>query len=200
MANIVDNLLGILGSKKDASGKKGKYFLELNESEDPKPSQVAAKVEAAASQVKEKVSQAADSVKPQVEAAASEVKEKVSQAVDSVKPQVEAAASEVKEKVSQAVESVKPQAEAGKDKEKKSKRTSVKDRATKKQEAKSALAPTVDPKPAAPIPQPAKPAASEIKTFAPNYLNVSFVTSSRRRPGPSLNTFKNMAKDVGPRR
>jgi NADH dehydrogenase/NADH:ubiquinone oxidoreductase subunit G len=179
MANIVDNLLGIIGSKKDGSAKKGKYFLELNDSEDPKPSQVVAKVEAAASEVKEKVSQAVDSVKPQVEAAASEVKEKVSQAVDSVKPQVDAA-------VSQVAETVKPEASN----EKKSKRTSVKDRATKKQEAKSAPAPTVDPKPAAPIPQPAKPAASEIKTFAPNYLNVSFVSSSRRRPGPSLNTFK----------
>jgi hypothetical protein len=176
MANIVDNLLGgILGSKKDGSSKKGKFFLELDESQDPKPNQAVAKVEAAVSEVVE-------TVKPKVEAAVSEV-------VEAVKPKVETVVSEV-------VETVKP--EAGK--EKKSKRTSVKDKATKKQAEASQAIPAVDPQPAAPIPQPTQPAVSEIKTFAPNYLNVSFVTNSRRRPGPSLDTFKSMAKQVGPRR
>ncbi|PSB04483.1 hypothetical protein [Merismopedia glauca] len=196
MANIVDNLLGgILGSKKNGSGKKGKYFLELKESEDPKPNQAVAKVEAAVSQVGENVSKAVDSVKPKVEAAASQVGENVSKAVDSVKPKVEAAVSQVEATVSQVVETVKPEAAN----EKKSKRTSVKDKATKKQQATSQPAPAVDPAPAAATAKVAKSAQSDLKTFSP-YLNVNFVSSSRRRPGPSLDAFKSMAKEVGPRR
>jgi hypothetical protein len=196
MANIVDNLLGgILGSKNKDSGKKGKYFLELNE-EDPKPKQVAAKVEAA-------VSQAADAVKPKVEAAVS----KVADVADAAKPKVEAAVAKVESTVSEAADKVKPQVEAAaskvadtvKSKEKKSKRTSVKDKAPKTAEAQAQPAPVADPLPAATA-KAAKPVASEIKTFAPNYWNAAFNSTSRRRPGPSLDPFKNMAKDMGPRR
>lgn len=192
MANIVDNLLGILGSKKAEGEKKGKYFLELDETEDPKPSQVAAKVESAVSQAADNVSKAVESIKPQVEEAASQVGEKVSQAVGSIKPQVEEVASQVGDKVSEVVDSVK--AEVTSDSSKKGKRPSVKDKATKKQQAKSEATPAVAAQPAAP--KAAKPAEPDIKTFAPDYLNTVFVTSSRRTPGPSLNSFKKMANEV----
>jgi len=41
------------------------------------------------------------------------------------------------------------------------------------------------------------PAAPEVKTFAPNFL-VGATSSGRRRPGPSLNPFLDMAKNMKP--
>ncbi|MEO0408943.1 MAG: hypothetical protein AAF289_16490 [Cyanobacteria bacterium P01_A01_bin.135] len=38
---------------------------------------------------------------------------------------------------------------------------------------------------------------SHVEPFAPNYLLNRSTTGGRRRPGPSLNQFKDMAKDVG---
>ena len=66
----------------------------------------------------------------------------------------------------------------------------------------------------APAPQPADPAAiaasaangskapssvADDKTFAPNYL-MPVPTKSRRRPGPSLKMFQDMARQVTPRK
>ncbi|MFH7244321.1 MAG: hypothetical protein ACHWZW_15905 [Spirulina sp.] len=45
--------------------------------------------------------------------------------------------------------------------------------------------------------QPAK-TATPVTSFAANYLTGS-TTTSRRRPGPSLSPFKDMAKQVSPR-
>lgn len=53
------------------------------------------------------------------------------------------------------------------------------------------------PKPAPVAPQVAKPAAS-VPSFAANYL-VGSTMPSRRRPGPSMSPFRDMAKQVQPR-
>ncbi len=71
--------------------------------------------------------------------------------------------------------------------------------------AEPAVAPTTaSPAPAAPAPKPspaapqtAKPAAS-VPSFAANYL-VGSTLPNRRRPGPSLSPFRDMAKQVQPR-
>ena len=50
---------------------------------------------------------------------------------------------------------------------------------------------------AAPEPPAPAPAEPEVKTFAPNFL-VGTTPSRRRRPGPSLNPFLDMAKNMKP--
>jgi hypothetical protein len=57
--------------------------------------------------------------------------------------------------------------------------------------------PAAAPKPAPPAPQAAKPATT-VPSFAANYL-VGSTLPNRRRPGPSLSPFRDMAKQVQPR-
>lgn len=63
-----------------------------------------------------------------------------------------------------------------------------------KETTSAAPAPSAPAKPAA---KPA-PAAPEVKNFATDYLMPS--NMPRRRPGPSLSKFRDMARDVTPRR
>jgi predicted lipid-binding transport protein (Tim44 family) len=66
-------------------------------------------------------------------------------------------------------------------------------------QAKTA-APATAPKTAAPAPAPAAPAAPVPTAFASNYLTIVGTSqSSRRRPGPSLSPFRDMAKQVNGR-
>lgn len=76
---------------------------------------------------------------------------------------------------------------------------------SKSAEAKSAEAKSTEAKesaPAAPSPVVAKPVASPqpepVTNFATDHLMP--LNMPRRRPGPSLDTFRNMAKDVTPRK
>lgn len=68
-----------------------------------------------------------------------------------------------------------------------------------KPEAKAEAKPEAKPEPKAPAPQPVKstPApATPAQTFAPNFLVQTNSTNGRRRPGPSMNYFLDMAKQV----
>lgn len=70
---------------------------------------------------------------------------------------------------------------------------------TKKMKATKSASPEAKPAPAPAAVKPAaKPAAPEVKNFATDGLMP--LSAPRRRPGPSLNPFKDMAKDVTPRK
>jgi predicted lipid-binding transport protein (Tim44 family) len=48
----------------------------------------------------------------------------------------------------------------------------------------------------APKPVPVKPKAEPVGNFATDYLNAPSANMGRRRPGPSLSPFKDLAKDM----
>ena len=121
---------------------------------------------------------------PKVETPAPEpkVETPAPQAVETPEPQAETP------QPSATTEVVEPPAPAKKSKKKSIKKTG------KKEEPKTEIVPT---SPALTNAQPAKQEETEDAGFATKF---SMISTPRRRPGPSLDTFKNMASQVGVRR
>jgi hypothetical protein len=75
--------------------------------------------------------------------------------------------------------------------------TPAQENASAPAQATKTEAPAAEAKPApAPKPVPVQPKPEPIGSFATNYLNAPSSSKGRRRPGPSLSPFKEMAKQV----
>jgi hypothetical protein len=173
---IVNFVTGLLPKKKN-----GGYYLQLeDETKEVKP-----KVENKKAQSKTKeTTETLNGSKP-VEAAVAEapaaakaaVKETVAAATDAVEKTVE--------KAEKAVEKAAP----------KSAKSKTKTKAANAESAQNGKAPTA--KPASPAPKPAAvtPTLQPETAFASKYL-VPTNTNGRRRPGPSMNPFMDMARQA----
>lgn len=151
-------------------GKKSEYFLEAP------PATNGAEP---AAKIANKVAEVADKVTDKVAEVADKVADKVTD---------NASASTKTESVANGATS--ETSETAKAKKFKKVKT-----AETKETTSAAPAPAAPAKPAA---KPAPAAAPEVKNFATDYLMPS--NMPRRRPGPSLSKFRDMARDVTPRR
>ncbi len=173
MANIINKIFG---------SKKSEYLLEFDDIKDNK---VVEKVTEAVTEVAEKVAEVPGKV--------AEVPGKVLEAADKVTETSEREAKTVKE-----TEVPKKEAKAAKSKAKKSKQPKANPPEPNLTES-TQQKPQPQPKKEKELPpiNSIQPTPKEM-TFSPNYL-MPKPTGSRRRPGPSLKMFKDMARQVGRR-
>lgn len=205
-SGILSFLFGLFGGKKSegklpansTKGRKSKgYFLELDESEE----QSAANGSNPAKAVAAKTSQVVGAASAKLEKTAA----KTSQVVAAITPDTEktetaktpqvATATPAKAEKTDAAKNSQPAAASAK---------AEKTDANNNQPApKIELVQTAEGVKAEPV-KPAKAAAStngQAKTettFAPKYLNPAQSSNGRRRPGPNMNTFLDMARQVKP--
>ncbi|MDY7013573.1 MAG: hypothetical protein SVX43_08200 [Cyanobacteriota bacterium] len=184
---MVSSLKKVLGIGKD------NFYRELDESQEQ---------EAAAQQPDSKATEAV------TEAAASTAEAVTEAAASTAKAVTEAAASTaeaVTEAAASTAAAVTPEAEAQPKASKSKKSKASKKKSAKKQapvEAKASAPQSADPAAIAASAVNGSKAPSSVaddKTFAPNYL-MPVPTKSRRRPGPSLKMFQEMARQVTPRK
>lgn len=157
-------------------GKKSEYFLEAppETQSDTNGSAPAAKV----AEAKKAVGKTLAEAQKVAEAKVDQLQDAAAKVADAVEDKV----AEVKEAAPKAVKAV--EAKAPEAKTKKFKKTKTSEAAAKSE--------------ASAKPAPAKVKAEPVKNFATDFLMPD--TMPRRRPGPSMDTFRNMAKDVTPRR
>jgi hypothetical protein len=157
-----------------SKGKKSEYFLEAPPATNG--AEPAAKIVNKVTEVADKV---ADKVTDKVAEVADKVTDKVAEVADKAKSEV------VSTKPASGTNgATAPEAQKAK-KFKKAKSTD----AQAATEAKP-VTPKQTAKPVTPAPEPAKNFATEF----------SIINTPRRRPGPSLDMYKNMAKEVTPRK
>lgn len=205
-SGILSFLFGLFGGKKsegklpanNTKGRKSKgYFLELDESEE----QSAANGSNPAKAVAAKTSQVVNAASAKLEKTAA----KTSQVVAAITPDTEktetaktpqvATATPAKAEKTDAAKNSQPAAASAK---------AEKTDANNNQPApKIELVQTAEGVKA----EPAKPAKAAVSTngqaktettFAPKYLNPAQSSNGRRRPGPNMNTFLDMARQVKP--
>lgn len=153
-------------------GKKSEYFLEAPATNGAEP----------AAKIANKIAEVADKVTDKVAEVADKVADKVT---DQAKTESASAPAKPEPVANGAVPGTSETAKAKKLKKVKT---------TETKETTSAA-----PTPAKPAAKPAPAAAPEpVKNFATDYLMPS--NMPRRRPGPSLSKFRDMARDVTPRR
>jgi hypothetical protein len=179
-SGILSFLFGLIGGKKsepqlaasNAKGKKSKgYFMELDEDE----------------QEPIKISKAAQAVADQAKALADKTKDKTKDKIEEFEELVASDRSAL-------LESLRATEATAKNQPAKTEAT------TNNQAAKVELVQTAEGVKAEPAKSKKVSAASANTptetTFAPKYLAPSASTNGRRRPGPNMNTFLDMARQV----
>jgi hypothetical protein len=153
-----------------SKGKKSEYFLEA-----PPATNGAEPIAKVANKVAEVANKVTDKAAEMAHQVVDQVTDKATEAAPAAKP----------EPTAKAVVKAEPKAK--------------KIKKTKSADAKAAT-PSVDGQAVGDKSVAAKPASTPepVKNFATDYLMPT--NTPRRRPGPSLEMFKNMAKDVTPRR
>jgi len=217
-SGILSFFIGLVGGKKSqdqpsleankSAGTKKKrknngYFMELEE-EDNLPvngKQVKQALEPVAAKLNEVKNEVAQKAEP-VTAKLNEVKNEVAQKAEPVTAKL----TEAVKKTEEAAPDTKKAAKAETPKAKEPVTVGKSTKSSKAEEPASATkAPKVQLEQTAEgvKPVPAKPAASSTMnkpqtetTFAPKYLNPAASSNGRRRPGPNMNSFLDMARQV----
>lgn len=213
-SGILSFFIGLIGGKKSqqdqptleakSAGTTKKrnngYFMELDESEETSVN--GKQVVQALESVKAKVSEVTQEVTQKVEPVAAKLTEEVTQRVEPVAAKV----SEVVQNTEKSASDTKsPKVETTKAKEPVAKEPAKVATSKTEEPATATKAPKVQLEQTAEgvKPVPAKPAASSTinkpqteTTFAPKYLNPAVSSNGRRRPGPNMNSFLDMARQV----
>lgn len=207
-SGILSFLLGLFGGKKsegklpanNTKGRKSKgFFLELDESEEQSAANGSNPVKAVAAKTSQVVGAASAKIEKTAaktsQAVAAVTSDKAEKTETAKTPQVATATSAKAEKTDAAKNS-QPAAAASAKAEKTDANNNQP--APKVELVQTAEGVKVEPA------KPAKAAAStngQAKTettFAPKYLNPANSSNGRRRPGPNMNTFLDMARQVKP--
>lgn len=206
-SGILSFLFGLFGGKKsegklpanNTKGRKSKgYFLELDESEE----QSATNGNNPAKAVAAKTSQAVGAASAQLEKTAA----KTSQVVAAITPDTEktktaktpqvATATPAKAEKTEAAKNSQPAAAASA----KAKKTDANNNqpAPKVELVQTAEGVKAEPAKPTKVSASTNGQAQTETTFAPKYLNPAQSSNGRRRPGPNMNTFLDMARQVKP--